>query len=332
MTKGQTGRTGSSDLEPNSSTDVKSLLASERERRGMQLLLLRQKKRGERHHADSASHLWYSVWGAFLLGLLVYLPSLSLGFIHDDHSQIENNHQIQSWKYVGKLLTTHVWSQRAGDPGHFYRPLFSLWMLVVYSIGGLSPWVWHLSSVLLNALAIWIVFTFCLPLLSTKPSPSPTLLFAVQPIHVDSLSSISASDELLFTIFALLSVVFSITSSDAPNSARRFHILSVLSYSASLFTKETAIAILPIVLLIILFWNYDQPRGVAAFVGPTRRIFASRGLAPFFYICARWTALRGLGVETGRHSWRQVFFTGPSVLLFYGRELIWPKHPVFFYL
>src|SRR5260370_30774240 len=47
-------------------------------------------------------------WIPCALALLIYAPSLSFGFIHDDHSQIVHNPQVQSWDYLPRLLTTHL--------------------------------------------------------------------------------------------------------------------------------------------------------------------------------------------------------------------------------
>ncbi len=53
--------------------------------------------------------------------------------------------------YLPRLLTTHLWSETkvASDQILFYRPLFSIWMLLVNTVGGLSPWAWHLSNIVL---------------------------------------------------------------------------------------------------------------------------------------------------------------------------------------
>jgi hypothetical protein len=76
-----------------------------------------------------------------LAAILVYLRSLGYGFIFDDRRQVVLNQQIQSWDYLPRLLTTHVWSQKAAEtliPQ--YRPLFSVWLLMIYSFAGAKEW------------------------------------------------------------------------------------------------------------------------------------------------------------------------------------------------
>ena len=92
------------------------------------------------------------------LALAVYSRSLFCGFVRDDLPQIVNNPQVQSWEYLPRILTSHLWSQGARNHALFYRPLFSLWMLVVHTLGGLSPWFWHLSNILLHVACTYLVY------------------------------------------------------------------------------------------------------------------------------------------------------------------------------
>jgi hypothetical protein len=48
------------------------------------------------------------IWLLCLAAFLIYIPSLTYDFIRDDHYQIVKNPQIQSWSYVGRLLTSDV--------------------------------------------------------------------------------------------------------------------------------------------------------------------------------------------------------------------------------
>src|ERR1700730_16906031 len=85
---------------------------------------------------------------ACALALVVYSRSLFCGFIRDALPQIVHNPQVQSWQYLPQILTLHLWSHIPQFQALFYRPLFSLWMLLIDTLAGLSPWFWHLSSML----------------------------------------------------------------------------------------------------------------------------------------------------------------------------------------
>src|SRR5215469_14781474 len=91
-----------------------------------------------------------AVLGLSVVILAIFSPSLFSEFIRDDRWQIVKNPQIQSWGYLPQLFSTHLWSQLGTDRSvHFYRPLFSVWMLTVATMGGLSSVWWHFASILL---------------------------------------------------------------------------------------------------------------------------------------------------------------------------------------
>ena len=171
--------------------------------------------------------------------------SLSSGFIRDDKYQIVTNQQIQSWDYLSRLLGSNLWSQSGGGRDiDFYRPLFSVWMLLVHTFGGLTPWLWHLSSILLHAIATYLVFLLGKRLLRNELGAFVTaIVFAVHPIHVDAVSWLSASCEILFAVFALASLLFFIPRSIG-SEQRPSPVISALFYVAALASKETAVAIL----------------------------------------------------------------------------------------
>ncbi len=117
------------------------------------------------------------------LALAVYSRSLFCGFIRDDLPQIVNNPEVQSWQYLPQILTSHLWSHMAGYHAHFYRPLFSLWMLVIHTLGGLSPWFWHLSSILLHVGCTYLVYRLSKRLMGSAIGAGlAAALFAVHPI------------------------------------------------------------------------------------------------------------------------------------------------------
>src|SRR5580700_8819306 len=135
------------------------------------------------------------------VAFLVYSRSLFCGFKGDDFPQIVNNRQVQSWEYLPQLLGSNLW-------GHFYRPIFSVWMLLLHTCGGLAPWFWHLSSILLHVAATWLVFQICRRLTGNDAGAAVgAAIFAVNPIHVDAVSWVSASCELLFAISALAAML-----------------------------------------------------------------------------------------------------------------------------
>ena len=257
------------------------------------------------------------------LALAVYSRSLFCGFVRDDFLQIVNNPQVQSWEYLPQILTSHLWSHQALFHVLFYRPLFSLWMLVIHTLGGLSPWFWHLSSILLHVACTYLVYRLSKRLLDRKVGAVlAAALFAIHPIHVEAVTWVSASNELLFSGLLLGAMLALVAPRERGN---RWPILaSAVLYFTSLFAKETGVAL--IVLLIAMAWiRQDQDRDKRA--NWSRRLLLAGGpyvVATGAYLIIRWSVMHVAGIETGEHSWRELLFSSPSILMFYLRRMIVP--------
>ncbi len=254
------------------------------------------------------------------LALAVYSRSLFCGFLRDDFPQIVNNPQVQSWQYLSQILTSHLWNHMALYHTRFYRPLFSLWMLVIHTLGGLSPWFWHLSSILLHVACTYLVYRLSQRLIGSEVGAGvAALLFAVHPIHLDAVTWVSASNELLLSLLLLGAMLVLLAPRERGD--RWPILLSAVLYFTSLFAKETGVAL--IVLLIAMAWMRLQDRESnwsRNFLLASSLYVAATGA----YLIIRWSVMHVVGVEKGEHSWRQVFFSSPSILLFYLRKLIVP--------
>ena len=254
--------------------------------------------------------------------MAVYSRSLFCGFVRDDGPQIVRNPQVHSWQYLPQLLGSNLWSQLGASARMmFYRPLFSIWMLLVYTVGELSPWVWHLSNILLHVIATYLVFRLCQRLTGSDIGAGlAAAVFAVHPIHVDAVTWVSASCEVLFTIFtlgALLVLLGDGTTEDRPRV-----VASAALYGAALFAKETAIAVLPILIVVAWVRLRDQVQG-----GLARRLWLAGSpyvAATGIYLLARWSAMHQVGTERGEHTWADAIFSGPSLVLFYLKKLLIP--------
>ena len=255
------------------------------------------------------------------LAVLVFARSLFCGFVRDDLPQIVHNPQVQSWDYLPRLLGSHLWSQ-AGPENNvlFYRPIFSVWMLLMHTLGGLAPWFWHVSNILLHAVATYLVFRLCQRLTgSDMGAAAAAAIFAVHPIHVDAVTWVSASCEVLFTICALAGML-ALLGTDRNSGPRVW--VSALWFGAGLFAKETGlvmVAILPILAWIRLKGEAEKGKRLWQAIYPYGAVSA-------VYLLVRWAVMHRAGVENGEHTWAEVIFSAPSILLFYLKKLFVPWH------
>jgi protein O-mannosyl-transferase len=278
------------------------------------------------------------------VAFLIYSRSLYCGFVDDDLPQIVNNPQVHSWEYLPKLLSSNVWSQFSDRPDQFYRPIFSVWMLLLHTCGGLAPWFWHLSNILLHVVATWLVFRLCRRLTGNDAgAAAAAAIFAVHPIHVDAVSWVSASCELLFAISALAAMLTLLdrpllgadtdkgnTKKDQAEDGRdslpypRVW-LSALWFGASLFAKETGITMLAI-LPAIAWIELEKPQLKKPAAGSQRlwRAAFPYGVVAAGYLAVRWAVMHHVRSAPAEQSWATVVFSAPSILLFYFKKLFFP--------
>jgi Tfp pilus assembly protein PilF len=193
------------------------------------------------------------------LSFIVYINTLSNGFVYDDDSQIVENTWIKSTKYIPRIFLTDVWKFSGEATSSYYRPMMHVIYTLNYQIFGLSPWGFHLVNILFHAGVSVLVFLFTQQLLNAiqfswaVPGLSipflSALFFATHPIHTEVVAWVAGIPELSFTFFYLLSLIFYVKATNNRNKNLQIGVyyLSIISFIVSIFSKETAI-LLPMIL------------------------------------------------------------------------------------
>jgi hypothetical protein len=125
--------------------------------------------------------------------------SLANGFVYDDVPIILQNPLVHQLGSAGRIWHSGYW-----PAGLLYRPITSQLFALEWAVGGGSPLVFHLVSVLLavaTALAVWRLAVRVLPPVVAVLVAS---LFAVHPVHVEAVANVVGQAELLAALFALL--------------------------------------------------------------------------------------------------------------------------------
>ncbi|MFQ3638464.1 MAG: tetratricopeptide repeat protein [Chloracidobacterium sp.] len=282
---------------------------------------------------------WWWLVIILLTVALLYAPTLSYERVFDDHLQIEENLHIRSWRFLGRAFTDHVWS---GQPGYAltnsYRPLYLVWMTANYALFGEDPRGWHTTSVLLYLAAVGGVWWVAGKLLGTGfERIAATAVFAVHPVHVESVAWIASFPDALLMVLFTLAVGWhgqaagwmpsqGFAEASVPSGwqwaiANRHNWFSAAALAGALLTKEFAVFWWPMVFLLHLAGrsgNWGQ-RGRAALQSLWLHAVVMAG-----YIVARRLALPGVFEGTPYLTWTTVALTAPLVLWNYLRLLVWP--------
>ncbi len=263
---------------------------------------------------------------------VAYLATLRFGFVYDDVPQILKNPAIQSWRYLPRYFTSHVWAAiYPNSPGNYYRPLFLLWLRLNYVIFATDPFGWHLASVLCHVLATYLVFCLALQLTRARAIAfSAAVLFGVHPAHIENVAWISGVTDPLMACGVLGSCLAFLRWREWRK--RSLLALSIGLFAVAMLSKETAV-VLPCLIVALATRLEDTNAGEN---GRPHLLAAVREAVPYLllalvYVAVRCHALKGFSHATIPISWPEVFFTLPSVLWFYARHLLFPVRLSEFY-
>lgn len=271
--------------------------------------------------------------GALLLfSFLLYANCAFNGFVYDDHSQIERNPFVHSFKYVGTLFGTSLLAQQGKQAvPNFYRPLTNLAFLLEYNLFGPSPFGFHLVSILLHCLAVWLVF-----LVGSGLFRSETLgllaafLFAVHPVHVEPVSWIDGIGDPLVTIFVLLAFWYFLRLGQQGANFKLLHLGMLLSFAAGMFAKETAV-IFPF-LATIFEHLYRADCSQITWEQKLSR-YAGLWATLVVYIALRVVAVGQL-IPSRLHTEvtpMEALYSALALIGQYARKLVWPTPLIAFY-
>jgi len=165
----------------------------------------------------------------FACTLGVYSPLRFAGFVnYDDPLYVTANAEVRR----GLTWAGVVWAFTTSETGTWH-PLTWLSHMAVVSVAGLDPAWHHLANVLLHAAnAVLLLLVLERASGSLLASALAAFLFALHPLHVESVAWIAERKDVLSAFFGLLAVAAWIRYTRAPSAAR--YLLVALSLAASL--------------------------------------------------------------------------------------------------
>ena len=190
---------------------------------------------------------------AFLaLGLLVvvsYLPAMLWGgFVWDDNTHIK----VDSVREVSGL--SQIWFSPAKHVESHYWPLTYTTFWLEHKLWGFTSAGYHIVNVLLhlaNTLLLWHLMRR----LAVPGAWVVAALFAVHPLHVESVAWVIERKDVLSGLFYLAAVLTWMRFVEQPNLRR--YAWPLVLYAAALLSKSIAIT-LPAALLIWHWWKQDR--------------------------------------------------------------------------
>ena len=258
-------------------------------------------------------------YGALLLVLLVvasYYPALMGGFIWDD---IIFTRARPVWEWSG---IRDIWfnPKSLTQEGHYWPVVYtSFWL--EHKLWGLEPAGYHAVNLLLQGVNVLLVWRLMLRL-AVPGAWLVAAVFAVHPLHVESVAWVIERKDLLSGAFYLSAVLAWLSFMEEPR--RRHYFLAFGLFVASLLSKTVTVT-LPAALLVLYWWK--RGRITVADVLPLLPLFGV-GLAIALADTAYYASREALALDYSLVERVQI---AAHALWFYVGKLLWPVDLVVIY-
>jgi len=270
--------------------------------------------------------------GMLLVGTLAaYAPVLEAGFVsYDDPRYVTGNPLVLEGLDPDNLVRAFTSVQEVN-----WIPLVWVSFMVDHALWGLEPAGYHATNLALHAIATLLLFA-ALRRLTGAPGRSAFVagLFALHPLHVESVAWITERKDVLSGTFWMAALLGYAHYVERPSALRYSGI--ALPFAAGLLSKATLVS-LPFVLLLLDWWPADRYRDSDG------RIRGGRGLRlvaeklPLLVLAAGASAItlatqRAGGAVLGAPVWLSERMANALLAyVAYLRKTLWPSDLIFFY-
>ena len=190
-----------------------------------------------------------------VLGVLiavVYFPAALAGFVWDD-SIMRELRAVSTWGGIWELWFDPVNAYLEGGTrkeGHYW-PLLYTTFWIEHKLWGFSPAGYHIVNILIhfaNTVLLWRL----LVRLAVPGAWFVAAVFAVHPLHAESVAWIMARKDMLATLFCLASLAIWLRFVESPGRGR--YAAALLLFAAAMLCKSVVV-LFPATLLILQWWK-----------------------------------------------------------------------------
>ncbi len=240
---------------------------------------------------------------------LIYAHVRGHGFVYDDEYLIVKNPYLKDWKNL-LLFFTHDVTEMSGVhvASGYYRPASMILLQVLFHLFGLTAWKYHFFNLAVHSLNSFLAGVLIHRIGASRfIAAFTTLIFAVHPIHVESVSLICAYMGLVSSFMVLTSMLLFLKYRRMGKST--WMLFALACYSLAIGFKEDAIVLPGFFLLTDWILFRKKSREIL-----TQSVLE---MLPFFCVAAIYLMARGVFVERGAafgfwHQAEQLNFLNPG--------------------
>lgn len=271
------------------------------------------------------SRAWLAAGLFIVVVLVVYIPAISGQYIWDDDYYVTNNRTLTSLAGLGR-----IWFEIGATIQYYPMVFTTFWM--EFHIWGLVPHGYHVVNVLLHACGALLLFGV-LRKLSVPAAGLAAAVFALHPVHVESVAWITERKNVLSGVFYLAAMWLYLRFAESRNEPHerptnwRAYFASLVLYACALLSK-TVTCSLPAALVLLLWWKRKRLR--VADLAPLVPMFAV-GLV--LGLTTVWVEREHVGAKGAMWdlSALERYLIAGRALWFYVGKLVWPSSLTFSY-
>jgi tetratricopeptide (TPR) repeat protein len=227
--------------------------------------------------------------GVFALALAVYLNALCGEFVWDDRPLILGDYMVKSFDHLYHLFSNDFFFRDENDMAYgYYRPVTTLTYVIDYALHADRPLGFHLTNALLHGFCSLLV-VLLLRRLGFAPLTAVVsgALFAVHPIHTESVAWIAGRTDLMAFALASLAFLVHLVGLDERRSPPRRRLLAIAAgvcFALALLAKEMAVVLIPWLALYHLILRRDAWSRTLRALVPTVAVAVAYGVWRFAVI------------------------------------------------
>jgi tetratricopeptide (TPR) repeat protein len=191
-----------------------------------------------------------------LTSFAVYAPVRHFDFVNfDDPEYVRDNPHVRASLTPEGL----AWTFTSGESANWF-PVTRLSHLLDAQLFGMRAGPHHITSVLFHGLAALLLFAFLHRATGVRwPSAFVAFLFALHPLHVESVAWVAERKDVLCAFFWFLALLAYVRYTERPGVGR--YLLVLLGFALGLMAKPMIVT-LPFVLLLLDVWPLRRPPGI----------------------------------------------------------------------
>jgi hypothetical protein len=259
---------------------------------------------------------WHPYFWILLLNYAVYLKTTVFKFTNFDDTILIVDHYpfIRDLANIPRAFCQKIFLDSSDL---FYRPLLAVSLILDAQWGGISPFVYHLTNIVIHVVVAWLLFRLLLELKVARGAALLLgLIFSVHPALTPAVAWIPGRNDSLLALFILASFICFVRFIATPS--RTAYLWHLVFLFLALLTKETAVMLLPVALLYIVI--VERQRSVRL-----------RALLPgWFLLSGMWIVLRlsvaGAMQKAALPGMMKDFLHGMPAFVQYLGKIVFPFH------